>query len=212
MKKTIGLSTLIFIIFGCCPFTGAAQKIIDQIQNTISGIDVTEYIDIPENLEGAETNIVETEVEYAFIININPCESIYEKYEHYAALGEIKEDYIGSWHASEFVSDGFNERFVLFSSGNYLFFPSQYECAYGSGEACVPSPIEDGLWGVQDHIMNFAKEGDINNVISKSITDVIASPEDESPYPFKTIFDGITFWLMSKDTNLWDPESGEYCD
>ena len=36
--------------------------------------------------------------------------------------------------------------------------------------------------------------------------------ENESPYPYKTTIDGLTFWLMSKSTDYWDPETGDYCD
>ena len=64
------------------------------------------------------------------------------------SLGEIKEEYIGSWHAAPSVGSGYSERFVFFSSGNYLFFPSQYECDFGD-EACVPSPYRGRYWGVQ---------------------------------------------------------------
>ena len=141
----------------------------------------------------------------------NSCECLGVKYEHDEELGEIKEEYIGSWHASAFVGSGYGERFVFFPSGNYLFFPSQYECDFGD-ESCVLSPIEEGTWGVQGSQMNLAKDGDTNNVRSILIGEVIDSLAEESPYPLKTTFDGTTYWLLSKDTNIWNPETGESCN
>jgi hypothetical protein len=157
-----------------------------------------------------ETSVTGTEVIDLCANTGNPCECLGGKYEYNKELGDIKEEYIGSWHASSFVGSGYSERFVLFSSGNYLFFPSQYECAFGD-ESCVPSPIEEGTWGVQGSQMNLAKDGDINHVRSILIGEVIDSSPDESPYPLKTTFDGTTYWLMSKDTNIWNPETGELC-
>jgi len=165
----------------------------------------------PENLDLEEPIIVEPEVEELFVPQMNPCEGIYEKYPHDPSLGEIKGDYVGSWHTDPSLSARWNERWVFFSSGNYLFFPSQYECAYSSDPNCTPTPIEDGLWGVQGEIMNFAKGGDLNNIISRSIAPLVPSSIDESPYPYKTTIDGLPFWLYTKDTNYWDPETGEYC-
>lgn len=211
MKRIIGLVVLSLFLFGCCPFTGAIQMAIEGIQNALPGIIGTGPVAVQEDVQIDKIDPTPPEDPEPFVGTINPCEGIYEKYPHDPTLGEIREAYIGSWHAGAFVSDAFNERFVLFSSGNYLFFPDQYECAYSS-KTCVPSPIENGLWGVQGQVMHFAKEGELNNIISRSITEVVASPEDESPYPFKTTIDGLTFWLMSKDTNFWDPETGEYCD
>lgn len=158
-----------------------------------------------------EADLLETEVEDSNAVSSNPCENMGEKYEHDEELGEIKEDYIGSWHAAPSIGSGYNERFVLFSSGNFLFFPSQYECDFGD-ESCVPSPIEEGTWGVQGSQMNLAKDGDTNNVRSILIGEVIDSPAEESPYPLKTTFDGTTYWLLSKDTNIWNPETGESCN
>jgi len=59
--------------------------------------------------------------------------------------------------------------------------------------------------------MNFAKGGDLNDIISRSITDIVPSSADESRYPFRTTIDGLKFWLWSNATNFWDPETGEYC-
>ena len=214
MKNIIGLLILSLIIFACCPLADLIQEAFEGIQDTLSDIDVRDYIDSgePEISVLEEPISVEPEGKEPFIPQINPCEGIYEKYPHDPTLGEIKGDYVGSWHASPFVSDAYNERFVLFSSGNYLFFPSQYECEYSSDEACVLSTVEDGLWGVQGEVMNFAKGGDLNNLISRSITPTIPSSADESPYPYKTTIDGLPFWLMAKEPNLWDPQTGELCD
>jgi hypothetical protein len=114
----------------------------------------------------------------------NPCDSLGETYEHDEDVGEIKADYIGSWHAAPSVGSGYAERFVFFASGNYLFFPSQYECASGD-EACVPSPIEAGIWGVQGDKINLAKEGNISNIRSISIGEIVDSPVDEAHIPKK---------------------------
>jgi hypothetical protein len=173
-------------------------------------IQPSEIVVIPTPTE-LETIVTETEVIDLCTNTSNPCECLGERYEYDKELGEIKEEYIGSWHAAPFVGSGYSERFVLFSSGNYLFFPSQYECDFGD-ESCVLPPIEEGTWGVQGSQMNLAKNGDINNVRSILIGEVIDSSAEESPYPLKTTFDETTYWLMSKDTNMWNPETGEPCD
>lgn len=170
----------------------------------------TEIAAVPTPTEEA-TSVTETEVPDACTNTNNPCECLGESYKHDEELGEIKEDYIGSWHAAPFVGSGYNERFVLFSSGNYLFFPSQYECAFGD-ETCVLPLVEEGTWGVQGNQMNLTKDGDINNIRSILIGEVIDSSAEESPYPLKTTFNGITYWLMSKETNMWNPETGELCE
>lgn len=170
----------------------------------------TEIGVVPTPTVEQEPNTKTTAVEDSNPIAGNPCESLGDKYAHAGEIGEIKEDYIGSWHASAFVGSGYNERFVFFSSGNYLFFPSQYECDFNV-QSCTPSPIEEGIWGVQDSHINLAKEGDINHLRSILIGKVIDSPGEESPYSKKTTFDGTTYWLISKDTNLWNPETGELC-
>jgi hypothetical protein len=209
VKRILVLTSLSIFIMCCCPLTGVIQMAIEVGQNALEELIGPEPT--LENLEIDDADIVPTEEEDPFSININPCEGIYEKYRHNPALGEIKADYVGSWHASEMVTARYNERFVLFASGNYLFFPDQYECAY-TFKSCVPSPIEDGLWGVEGEVMNFAKGGDMEDLISRPITPIIPSSLDESPYPFKTTIDGLTFWLMSKSTDYWDPETGDYCD
>lgn len=158
-----------------------------------------------------ETSVSETEVKDLCTNTANPCECLGGKYDHDKELGEIKEDYIGSWHAAPFVGSGYGERIVFFSSGNYLFFPSQFECDFND-KSCIPSPLEEGTWGIQGDQMNLAKEGDIDNIRSILIGKVIDSPPDESPYPLKTTFNGTIYWLLSKDTSLWNPETGELCD
>jgi len=211
MKRIIGLDALRFIIMGCCPFTAAIQGMIEPILNALSelmGIDLVEIQDFHDLATPESAEIAVTE---PFISHISPCEGIYERYQHDPAQGEITADYIGSWHASESISARYSERFVLFASGNYLFFPGQYECAY-TFKSCVPSPIEDGVWGVQGQEMHFAEGGELNTIISRSVTKIHPSPDDESPYPFKTTIDGLTFWLMPKGTDYWDPETGVYCD
>lgn len=164
-------------------------------------------------MQATETGIVPTpaEVESPDENPGNPCDSLGETYEHDEDIGEIKAEYIGSWHAAPSVGSGYAERFVFFASGNYLFFPSQYECAFGD-EACVPSPIEESIWGVQEDKINLAKEGDISNIRSILIGEVIDSPSEESPYSTKTAFDGTSYWLISIATDLWNPETGEWCD
>ena len=176
-----------------------------------STIQPTEIVYVPTPTQEEQTDVTETSVGNLCSNTINPCECLGKKYVHDEGLGEIKEDYVGSWHASAFVGSGYNERFVFFSSGNYLFFPSQYECDSGDA-SCTPSPIEEGVWGIQDSQLNLAKGGDITNVRSISIGKVIDSPADESPYPLKTTFAETTYWLISKDTNLWNPETGDLCD
>ena len=165
----------------------------------------------PAQTEEEETNINETVTEDPNAITGDPCDNLGNTYVHDKAIGEIIEDYIGSWHAAPSVGSAYSERFVFFASGNYLFFPSQYECAFDD-PSCIPSPIEEGIWGVRDGQINLAIDGDINHVRSISVGKVIDSPADESPYPLKTTFDGTTYWLMSKDTNMWNPETGELCD
>ena len=174
-----------------------------------STIQPTETIEFPTPTEKA--SVTATEVKDLCISPGNPCECLGKSYEYNKALGEIKEQYIGSWHAAPFVGSGYNERFVFFPSGNFLFFPSQYECDF-SDASCIPSPIEEGIWGIHDDLMNLAQGGDAGNVRSILIGKVIDSPPDESPYPLKTSFDGTTYWLLSKDTNMWNPETGEFCD
>jgi hypothetical protein len=158
-----------------------------------------------------ETNLNETEVGDLNPITSNPCENLGDTFEHDEELGAIQEDYVGSWHASPVVGSGYNERFVFFSTGNYIFFPSQYECDFGDA-SCIPSPIEEGTWGVQDNQINLAIDGEINTIRSILAGIVIDSPSEESPYSLKTTFDGTTYWLLSKDTNMWNPETGELCD
>ena len=214
MTKIVSLLSLMIILLGCCPLTSLVQEALGKFQNaTPQEVVVLEDLDpvAPENLDLDETSRDEPEVEDLFVPQVNACEDIYKKYPHDPTLGEIKADYVGSWHASEMVTARYNERFVLFASGNYLFFPDQYECAY-TFKSCVPSPIEDGLWGVEGEVMNFAKGGDMEDLISRPITPIIPSSLDESPYPYKTTIDGLTFWLMSKSTDYWDPETGDYCD
>jgi len=212
MKKVLVI--ILLVIFSACSpkeepnLQATVDAFIKQTQDTMPTLAPIETVTPTEE---AETNINETEVEDSTAITSNPCENLGDKYEHDEGLGEIKEDYIGSWHASPFVGSGYNERFVFFLSGNYLFFPSQYECDFDD-TTCVPSPVEGGIWGVQGSQINLAKDGDINNVRSILIGEVIDSPADESPYSLKTTFDGTTYWLMTKDTNMWNPETGELCD
>lgn len=170
----------------------------------------TEIAIVPSPTE-EKTRITETEVIDLCTNTINPCECLGRKYEYNKELGEIKEEYIGSWHASSFVGSAYNERFVFFLSGNYLFFPSQYECDFND-TACIPSPIEEGIWGIHDSQMDLAKDGDIRNVRSILIGKVIDSPDTDSPYSVNTTLDGTTYWLLSKDTNMWNPNTGELCD
>jgi hypothetical protein len=200
---------------------GAGQSMIARFRNAIlervNKENLFDREDCPSDESETITteeieSIIGTEAVELFVGYIDPCQGIYENYEHDPMLGEINEDYIGSWHASEFVSDAYNERFVFFSSGNYLFFPSQYECVYSSNENCMPSPFEDGLWGVEDEVMVFLEQGDINNIITRSTTKVVKSPEGETPYLHKINIDGLMFQLMSRQTNLWDPDTGELCD
>lgn len=141
----------------------------------------------------------------------DPCENLGQKYWHDDKFGQIREDYVGSWHAAPSVGSGYAERFVFFSSGNYLFFPSQYECDIDDTD-CTPSPIEEGVWGVLDGQLNLVKDSDIGSLRSISIGEVVDSPPDVSPYPRKTTFDGTTYWLISEDTNLWNPQTGELCE
>ncbi len=210
MKRIIGLAALSLLICGCCPFTGAIQMAIDQIQNALPRLIGTGPAAVQEDVQSDKIDPTPPEGPEPVVGIINPCEGIYEKYPHDPSLGEISEAYVGSWHADYSMSDAYKERFVLFSSGNYLFFPDQYECR-NTFKTCVPSPIENGLWGVQGQVMNFAKGGDMEDIISRSITDIVPSSPDESPYPFKTTIDGLKFWLWSKGTDYWDPETGEYC-
>lgn len=183
---------------------------LEQEVAATSTLQSTEIAVFPTSTED-EISVTETEVIDLCINTSNPCECLGGNYEYDKELGEIKEEYIGSWHAAPSVGSGYSERFVFFSSGNYLFFPSQYECDFGD-ESCVTSPIEEGTWGVQGSQLNLAKEGDIRNVRSILIGEVIDSAAEESPYPLKTTFDRTTYWLMSKDTNMWNPETGELCD
>ncbi len=176
-----------------------------------STIQPTEMEVISTQAEEGETNINEIVTEDLNAITGDACENLGEKYAHDEALGELIEDYMGSWHAAPSVGSGYNARFVFFATDNYLFFPSQYECAFDD-PSCIPSPIEEGIWGVRDGQINLAIDGDINHVRSISVGKVMVSTADESPYPLKTTFDGTTYWLMSKDTNMWNPETGELCD
>ncbi|NJD57941.1 MAG: hypothetical protein FIA98_00890 [Anaerolineae bacterium] len=175
--------------------------------STVQGTDIT-VIATPTE---AATSVAEIEVPDLCTNASNPCECLGKRNKHDEELGEIKEGYIGSWHAAPMVGSGYNERFVFFPSGNYLFFPSQYECDLND-LACSPSPIEEGIWGIQDNQMHLATGGDIDKLRIISIGKVIDSSPDESPYPFKTTFDGTTYWLMSKDTDMWNPQTGEFCD
>jgi hypothetical protein len=185
------------------------QSLVPEVVPTMT-IQPTEIVVVPTPIP-EEPSITEAVVMELCTSTSNPCDCLGKKYEYDKALGEIKEEYIGSWHAAAFVGSAYNERFVFFPTGNYLFFPSQYECDVND-LTCIPSPIEQGIWGIQDSQMNLAKDGDINHVRSVLIGKVIDSPPDESPYPLKTTFDGITYWLLSKDTNMWNPITGEFCD
>ena len=214
MKRMTILAALSLLIIGCCPLTSLVQEALGRFQNaTPQEVFVLEDLDpvAPENLDLDETPSVEPAVEDLFVPQINPCEGIYEKYPHDPTLGEIKEDYVGSWHQDPSLSARWSERWVFFPSGNYLFIPSQYECAYSSNPNCTPTPIEDGLWGVMDNLMYLATSGDLSNILTVSITPVVPSTIDESPYPYKTTIERLPFWLYTKDTNYWDPETGEYC-
>jgi hypothetical protein len=153
----------------------------------------------------------ETETENPVVEDGNPCENLGNKYLHDERLGEIKPEYVGSWHAAPFVGSGYEARIVLFPSGNYLYFPSQYRCAINDA-ACTPSPIEEGTWGIKGDQLYLARNGEIGSVINISIGEVVDSSPDESPYPLKTTIGGTTYWLMSADTNLWNPQTGELCD
>ena len=175
--------------------------------STVQSIEITV---VPTPTEEV-TSVTETGNTDSCTKTSNPCECLGKSYEYNQELGEIKEDYVGSWHAAPSVGSGYAERFVFFSTGNYLFFPSQYECDF-SDNTCTPSPVEEGTWGVQGDQINLSRDGDINNVRSIYIGKVIDSSPDESPYPLKTTFEGTTYWLMSKDTDMWNPETGESCD
>lgn len=168
-------------------------------------------IETDTTTEEQQPIITEQTNEESSAVTINACENLGNTYEHNGALGEIRDDYIGSWHASPSIGSGYNERFVFFPTGNYLFFPSQLECG-PDDESCTPSPIEEGTWGILDGLITLAIEGDINNARSVEIGRLIDSPADESPYSVKTSIDGITYWLISNDTNMWNPETGESCD
>jgi hypothetical protein len=170
----------------------------------------TEITVVPTPTE-KETSVFETESPDVCTYVNNPCECLGKRYEYNKELGEINEEYIGSWHAAPLVGSAYNERFVFFPSGNYLLFPSQYECDPGDF-TCTPSPIEEGIWGIQDNQMKLAKGGDIENLRIITIGTVIDSSPDESPYPLKTTFDGMTYWLMSNDTDMWNPATGEFCE
>ena len=190
--------------------TSATVQPQEPVAEATLTIKPTEIIVVPSPTE-VEIGATQTQVIDLCTESNNPCECLGESYEHHDELGEIKTDYIGSWHAAPSVGSGYSERFVFFSSGNYLFFPSQYECDLNK-PACTPSQIEEGIWGIQDNHMNLAKGGDIDYLRSISIGNVIDSSPEESPYPFITTFDGTTYWLISKDTNMWNPETGELCE
>lgn len=183
--------------------------------SSISCIIVTSPIPTPlvtdPPTEEKQPIIGEETDEESTAVTFNACEGLGNTYEYNEALGEIREDYIGSWHASPSIGSGYNERFVFFPTGNYLFFPSQFECG-PNDESCTPSPIEEGTWGILDGHITLAIDGDINNARSMEIGRLLDSPADESPYSKKTSIDGITYWLISKDTNMWNPETGESCD
>src|SRR4030065_2117939 len=161
---------------------------LEQEVAATSTLQSTEIAVFPTSTED-EISVTETEVIDLCINTSNPCECLGGNYEYDKELGEIKEEYIGSWHAAPSVGSGYSERFVFFSSGNYLFFPSQYGCEFGD-ESCVMSLIEEGTWGVQGNQMNLAIDGEDNNVRNILIGEVIDSSAEESPYPLKTTFDG----------------------
>jgi len=192
MKRNLSILLLVCILWmpGCGPRADAATSVQETPVAVIQS--VTDAAEDPAAVAG------------------EPCEALGQKYEHDGALGEIKAEYIGSWHAAPSVGSGYAERVVFFASGNYLFFPSQYECAVDD-EACIASPVEEGIWGVQEGEMSLAKDGELRDPGRISIGNVVDSSPDESPYPMKTTLDGVTYWLMSSETNLWDPLTGELC-
>jgi hypothetical protein len=165
---------------------------------------------LPTSTATQETSPSETRVGPTNLTSNNPCANLGQKYAHNQELGEIKEEYVGSWHAAPMVGDGYNERLVFFTTGNYIYFPSQYECA-NLGTSCTPSPIEQGTWGIQGDQLILAKDGDIDSMRSVSLAEIRASDPNQSPYPLQTIINGKTYWLLSTETNLWNPITGEMC-
>ena len=181
------ITVLLFVLEVACFISPRISEIVvsttitpqaSEVELT-STIQPTEREVVPSPTE-QETKVTATEVIDQCTNTSDPCECLGKKYEYDKSLGEIKEEYIGSWHAAASVGSGYNERYVFFPTGNYLFFPSQYECDINDS-TCIPSPIEQGIWGIQDSQMNLAKDGDINHVRSVLIGKVIDFPPNESP-------------------------------
>lgn len=122
----------------------------------------------------------------------------------------INNDYVGSWHAAPFVGSGYAERFVFYVTGNYVYFPSQYQCD-PKDTACTPAPIRAGTWGITGDQINTTVWGDIDSMISTSVGKVIEADANESPYAYQTEIGGESYWLMSRETNLWNVVTGELC-
>ena len=92
-----------------------------QVAETLT-VRPTEIVVVPTPTE-KETSVFETESPDVCTYTSNPCECLGRRYEYNKELGELKEEYIGSWHAAPFVGSAYNERFVFFPSGNYLLLP-----------------------------------------------------------------------------------------
>ena len=136
---------VLFLTSACATLTQATQKVDlpTQTDNPTSTAEETMDVSRYATPTAETTPTTTTEVEVTEGVPSDPCEGLGLMYAQDGALGEIKAEYVGSWHAAPSVGSGYNERFVFFSTGNYLFVPSQYDCD-PSDASCVPTPIEQG--------------------------------------------------------------------
>lgn len=158
------------------------EQVDDTIDNTI-----------PEESQIPESGDVEED-------DTETLEDLANTYVHNEEIGEIDEEYIGSWLGCASVGDSYCERYVLFDTGNYLYFPSE-------NEEAEEYLVEIGIWGVEEGELNLVKEADITNIVSIVLGEIEYSPADESPYSLKADFGETTYWLVSKETDIWNPST-----
>jgi hypothetical protein len=127
-------------------------------------------------------------------------EDLSNTYTHNPEIGEIDTEYVGSWLGCALIEESYCQRYVLFDTGNYLYFPSEME----EVEEYV---VEIGIWGVEEGELSLAKDADITNIVSIALGEIEYSSAEESSYSLKANFGETTYWLVSKETNIWSTDT-----
>jgi hypothetical protein len=136
--------------------------------------------------------------------SIQRCWALEDGYEYKGELGEINEEYIGSWDSCPNGTDRECNRILMYPNGNYILFTSDGR--------------EQGIWGrkmIEDspyNVLYFAKDGEVENMRDMGMDQVqIRYGSDNSSFRFFVEVGGVKYWKVSYSPDMWNPKNGRSC-